>query len=334
MDNPSQLEAIAERLRKGVKTYQDVANLLRHNDLNLSQSAYNLTSSGGNLTSWQGQSAIGFLNAWSQCQQDSNKCASGLDRGISCFQGVAQAIEDELPTLRTAWAATQQTEDRGVNQGILKAIEQGQSATVLLASVFDMMTQQLEEAAAELGRCSEPASNLNPGNIFYNSEQADEPVPEPSNTNNDNLPIAEVLQGLEPYPNLKPEDLEEEVKLAEELGVTPAQAGTPEFEAMLQDGGQVKWVITKNGELWFIPKNVDGTEIAHAVMTNGDEVLVAGDANIVQWEMEPGSSYTVLELTNQSGHYQPASNRLEIAKIIFEANHIAVPDSSIQPFTP
>ena len=140
---------------------------------------------------------------------------------------------------------------------------------------------------------------------------------------------------LDPYPNLKPEDLEEEMKLAKKLGVTPAQAGTAEFEEILQqDEGQVKWVITKNGELWFIPKNVNGNEIAHTVMTNGDGVIMAGDANIVQWESELGYPYTVLELTNQSGHYQPISDRLEMAKIIFEANNITVPDGSIQPYIP
>jgi len=170
----------------------------------------------------------------------------------------------------------------------------------------------------------------------YNSEVEDTP-PE------DTTPGGNCSAGL-PFPDAEvcsnqfPELLEVETALARELGVKPAQAGTPEFDQMIQNaeqsGEKLKWVITQDGELWFIPAKVGDKEIYHSVITNGGDVIAAGETEIMS-SWKPGSKYITLDLTNRSGHYEPSPASLyQIAKSVFERNGICVPSGSVYAYIP
>ena len=129
-------------------------------------------------------------------------------------------------------------------------------------------------------------------------------------------------QPAKTFPNTLPDRLADETELAKELGVTPVQVGQPGFDkAINEDDGQVKWVITKDGELWIIPKYVDNQEIAHSVIANGGDVIAAGEATIAGSD----GSYIGLEITNHSGHYQPSVESLNVAREIFKEYGITFP---------
>jgi hypothetical protein len=61
----------------------------------------------------------------------------------------------------------------------------------------------------------------------------------------------------------------------------------------------VKWAVLKDGRLEVMPKWVQGQEIKHSVLSGGDPVRAAGEAEIA------GSNghYIGLEIDGQSGHF-------------------------------
>ncbi len=164
---------------------------------------------------------------------------------------------------------------------------------------------------------------------------ANEPLtqlpPSPTNANGDSSGFLKLI-GLgillatmdgnthETFPNTMPENLEEEQALAKELGVTPVQVGQPGFDKIINEG-DIKWVVTVDGELWIIPHTVGNDEIKHSIITNGGDVIAAGDANIAG----SNGQYIGIDISNNSGHYLPSEESLEIAKKIFESYGIKFP---------
>ena len=142
----------------------------------------------------------------------------------------------------------------------------------------------------------------------------------------------------EVWSNQFPEMLDFETALAKEPGVEPAQAGAPEFDQMVQNveqkGEKLKWVVTQDSELWFIPAKVNDNEISHSVITNGGDVIAAGETEIMSsWDC--GFKYITLDLTSRSGHYEPSPASLgRIAQLVFERNGIYVPPDSIHVYIP
>jgi RHS repeat-associated protein len=115
------------------------------------------------------------------------------------------------------------------------------------------------------------------------------------------------------FENTMPERLDMELRSAKNLGVEPMSPDDPGFEDLV-NGGKVKWAVTKEGDLKFIPHDVNGTEIYHTVITGGEPVLAAGEADI----SGAGGQYWVTEITYHSGHYLPDMNSLEnVAKPLF-----------------
>jgi hypothetical protein len=117
------------------------------------------------------------------------------------------------------------------------------------------------------------------------------------------------------FHNRHPEDLPGELALARRFRIVPLRPSDPESSALVTEG-TVKWVLTVEGELLFIPEKVDGAELAHPVMTNGGPVLAAGEAEIV--ELGDGE-YGLLKFTGNSGHYRPDSQSVRRARQVFEA---------------
>jgi RHS repeat-associated protein len=122
--------------------------------------------------------------------------------------------------------------------------------------------------------------------------------------------------------NQLPERLATELADAKQLGVKPFKAGTKVFDDTIDTAEPLKWAVTQNGELLFVPKQVNGQEIFHPVITKGQPVLAAGEATIAGSQ----GNYFVTSLTNYSGHYLPSRENLAIGRGAFEANGLAVSD--------
>lgn len=64
----------------------------------------------------------------------------------------------------------------------------------------------------------------------------------------------------------------------------------------------IKWAVLLDGSLAVIPNFKNGTEIYHPVLSNGDNVLAVGEAEIVG----SGGTYFGTLLNNHSGHFEPS----------------------------
>ncbi|GAB3925329.1 RHS repeat-associated core domain-containing protein [Kribbella albertanoniae] len=118
--------------------------------------------------------------------------------------------------------------------------------------------------------------------------------------------------GCGTYPNKMRGTLEQELALADKLGVTPAGPGSAGFDSAI-NSGTVKWAVRKDGNLVVIPKFVDGKEISHAALTRGDAVRAAGEADIAG----SNGGYFGLEINNHSGHFEPPSESLQVGRDAF-----------------
>ncbi|GAA6621878.1 hypothetical protein [Scytonema sp. NUACC26] len=112
-----------------------------------------------------------------------------------------------------------------------------------------------------------------------------------------------------------------ELATARKLKVRPITVSDRDFETAV-NAGTVKWAVTQEGELFIVPKYVQGQEISHAVITNGEPVLAAGEADISGFD----DYYYLLSINNHSGHYQPSLSSLEIGRTAFKANGITTTD--------
>ncbi|MCQ0023388.1 DUF6531 domain-containing protein [Streptomyces somaliensis DSM 40738] len=119
--------------------------------------------------------------------------------------------------------------------------------------------------------------------------------------------------GLAPYVNQLPQELAAELATAERLNVRPLRVGEEGFDEAI-NAGTVKWAVTEDGELLVIPKYVAGVELKHPVLTGGNPVLSAGEAEIAGSK----GSYYMMELNNNSGHYKPSRESLSVAREAFE----------------
>ncbi|AIR98138.1 putative T7SS-secreted protein [Streptomyces glaucescens] len=119
--------------------------------------------------------------------------------------------------------------------------------------------------------------------------------------------------GLAPYENQLPKELDRELADAERLGVRPLRVGDNGFDEAV-NSGTVKWVVDQHGELLVMPKYVDGVELKHPVLTRGGPVHAAGEAEIAGG----GGSYFGMEINNNSGHYRPSLESLQVGRDAFE----------------
>jgi RHS repeat-associated protein len=126
-------------------------------------------------------------------------------------------------------------------------------------------------------------------------------------------------QFVEVYPNREPNSLQQDLADAQRLGVKPLKVGEPGFDEVVNQG-TVKWSVDVRGELRVIPKYVNGVELKHSVITGGEPVIAAGEAEISALNGE----YYLSDINAQSGHYfNPESNftnqSLNIGRQAFES---------------
>ncbi|MFE6775245.1 putative T7SS-secreted protein [Streptomyces sp. NPDC057702] len=127
--------------------------------------------------------------------------------------------------------------------------------------------------------------------------------------------------GLAPYfHNQMKDELAAELDEAERFGVKPIAVGGSGFDDIV-NSGTIKWAVTEQGDLVIMPKLVNGVELKHPVLTGGRPVQAAGEADIAGG----GGTYFGLELNNNSGHYKPSAESLQLAKDAFERAGIVFP---------
>ena len=125
------------------------------------------------------------------------------------------------------------------------------------------------------------------------------------------------------FPNLRPETLSIELKLAERLKIQPLRVTDPGF-SVVANAGRVKWAVLESGELVMIPHtvNVSGAslELSHTVLSGGRPVLAAGEGSI----LARPNNITVRLLNRHTGHFETTAESLQIGCKAFEAEGISV----------
>ena len=110
------------------------------------------------------------------------------------------------------------------------------------------------------------------------------------------------------FANTHPEDLAAELETAAILGISSMHVDDPDFRQLANDG-PIKWVVTQGGDLL-----VASSIVAHTVLTNGEAVIAAGEA-----EVEINGHKRGLVINTTSDHYQADERSLEIGRQAFEA---------------
>ncbi len=109
------------------------------------------------------------------------------------------------------------------------------------------------------------------------------------------------------YSNLRPERLGAELSAVGRLlrAYDPSQKA---FADYVEQGVPLIWAVDMTGMLWVLPSIWNGRVINHPALTRGANVLAAGEAII---ESADGG-YVGVEINNQSGHYQPGPEAIQI----------------------
>ncbi len=103
-------------------------------------------------------------------------------------------------------------------------------------------------------------------------------------------------------------DLAAELETAAILGISSMHVDDPDFRQLANDG-PIKWVVTQSGDLL-----VASSVVAHTVLTNGEAVIAAGEA-----EVEVNGHKRGLAINTKSDHYQADERSLEIGRRAFDA---------------
>jgi hypothetical protein len=98
--------------------------------------------------------------------------------------------------------------------------------------------------------------------------------------------------------NQLPHLLENEIKVANNVGFRVLQIGDTAFKKAANEG-TLKFVILSDGALILGSKFKNGIEISHAVLSRGLDVISAGEVNIATH----GAHTIGLDLVAHSGHY-------------------------------
>jgi hypothetical protein len=119
------------------------------------------------------------------------------------------------------------------------------------------------------------------------------------------------------FTNQLPESLPEELAEARRVGVEPIRFGDEGFDA-IANSGTIKWAINEAGELLIIPKYVGDVELKHSVLTNGEPVIAAGEAEIA---VDSGTRVGI-SINRNSGHFQTSAESLELGLDAFNEHGI------------
>ena len=124
------------------------------------------------------------------------------------------------------------------------------------------------------------------------------------------------------YPNLLADQLADELKLADQLGIRPVEAGEDiPAETVRQAAKAIPdpnwlYVVLVDGRMFIIPWLVGGKRTSHTMASRGADVIAAGQllfdpaGNVVQWD-------------GMSGHYRPHERQCrEVVQAIFHESNL------------
>lgn len=100
------------------------------------------------------------------------------------------------------------------------------------------------------------------------------------------------------------------------------------FDMLVAAAERLVFVVTVERQLIVAPQLKNGFEIRHPVLAGGEDVLAAGELDLVQGD----GMKIVLELTNKSGHHEPAADCLETARQVLEDLGYIVPPTALRPY--
>jgi len=121
-------------------------------------------------------------------------------------------------------------------------------------------------------------------------------------------------------PNQLPDRLANELAEAAQVGAKPIRFGEAGFDQAV-DSGTIKFIVDQLGDIVITPYAVNGVEISHAVLSNGQSVLAAGQAEVVTL----GDKFFGININNHSGHFLPSAESLQTAREAFAKNGITFP---------
>ena len=111
------------------------------------------------------------------------------------------------------------------------------------------------------------------------------------------------------FPNKLPDQLENELRKAREAGAKFISAGSGSWWDDLNDAASsrsiIKWGVGEDGQLRLMKRTVhaDGSEISHAALMNGQDVIAAGEASLVKI----GNRLYLSRISGHTGHYYDAA---------------------------
>ena len=130
-----------------------------------------------------------------------------------------------------------------------------------------------------------------------------------------------VRSGEDSFSNQVPDRLSDELADAASVGARPMRMGDAGIEEVVNQG-TIKFVVTESGDLLVTPHSVKGVEISHAVLSGGQPVLAAGQADIAA----AGGKFLGIDISPHSGHFKPTAESLRKAREAFAKYGIEFPE--------
>jgi hypothetical protein len=112
------------------------------------------------------------------------------------------------------------------------------------------------------------------------------------------------------YTNMLPAEFAAELADAQHVGLNPATCPSVEFDLLANTEPRLVYVVTEQRALVVAQLTFRGLDVRHSVLAGGRDVLAAGEISLVDLG---GGTKQVLDLTHQSGHYQPHIDCLHVA---------------------
>lgn len=109
------------------------------------------------------------------------------------------------------------------------------------------------------------------------------------------------------FRNHVPDALQAELAIARSVEMKPLKVGDRGFDDAI-NSGTIKWAVDTNGVLKIVPEFVGEAEMKHSVITDGEPVIAAGEADIIG----RNGQYRIININNHSGHYRPSNASLQI----------------------
>ena len=121
--------------------------------------------------------------------------------------------------------------------------------------------------------------------------------------------------------------LDQEMEAARRADVEAVEVPSVEFDWLVAEAERMIYVLA-GGRLLVSKRWAVGEHITHAVLADGGPVQAAGEFEVLELD----GAKVVTALNNQSGHYQPGSESLDVAREAFEACELRVLPDGVEQY--